>query len=141
MLRFLRTVLALLAVAVFSCGNALSVMAEQGEHGQGAHTGAAPHLLVHAHGHDHEHDPAAHHTHDVNQSVDVCQGSTCAPDDNPENPCCHVHGHCCVSGGFVPSSPAYQTPELRRTELAISQYALPSGAIVNPLLRPPRATV
>lgn len=139
MLKGLRTLLAFLAVAVFACGNALSVMTEASEHALELHANSAFQFVVHAHGHDHVSD--ANHAAHLSPSTDTCQGLGCGADEHPGQPCCHVHAHCCVSSVFPPSQLAFGTPSMRRIEQALLASALPVGAVVNPLLRPPRAAV
>jgi len=135
MLKRLRAVLACLAVAVLACGNALNSVAEATEHPVGLHMMGASQVLIHSHGHNHD----TAHLGDLSQSSGTCQGAGCDTGEHPGQPCCHVHAHCCVSGGFLPSDLSVSGPAMRQIEQSLIANALPDGAIVNPLLRPPRA--
>lgn len=139
MLKGLRTFLALLAVAVFACGNVLSVMAEASEHAMGPHKSITSEGLIHSLGHGHV--SAAGHAEDLIQSAETCEGYGCDTDENPGQPCFHVHAHCCDPSVFQSSEIALASPTMRNIEQALFDHALPDGAVVNPLLRPPRATV
>lgn len=139
MLKRLRTVLVLIAIAAFACGNALNAMAGAAEPlgSVNGRMAAAAHTHVHTSGHAHDAmaDVATDH------STSACQGSLCDAGDHPDSSCCHIHAHCCGFAGFLP------VPLILAALTSSGQYfahfdgAVPLGGIVYPLLRPPRLAV
>ena len=138
MLKRLRTVLVLMAITVFACGNALTAMADAGEHMDG--------LVVNLMGsHEHVHTPG--HTHDATvepeelHAAETCQGAACDSSEHYDHSYCHIHVHCCGVTGFLPAGLQVSDPAPRELSLARFADALPLGGLVYPLLRPPRRSV
>lgn len=138
MLKRLRTVLVLMAITVFACGNALNAVAEAGEHTDGVAVNlTGSHEHVHTRGHSHE----AAVGHEEHHADDSCQGAACDTSEHPDHSYCHIHVHCCGVTGFLPSGLQVSDPAPRELSLARLSDALPLGGLVYPLLRPPRRAV
>jgi hypothetical protein len=132
-----RSQLAWLMVAVLVCGTGIGAFAsvhDQLTTGHFKSIGAAGHS-----GHDHELD----HQHSVVTITDAngaCSTVACQPGDHPEEPCCAVHAHCCVSIGFIPAAAGLlllDHTSLRHSRLAQTFLV---GDLLYLVLRPPRQT-
>lgn len=139
MLKCLRTMLVLVAIAAFACGNALNALAEVSGHLNGGVVTltTAGHAHVHTSGHSHDTTTDQDGVH----TADACQGSVCEADEHPDHPCCHTHAHCCGFAGFLPAPFHFSALTSSGQYLAHFDGAVPLGGIVYPLLRPPRLTV
>jgi hypothetical protein len=145
MRRRIRTVLACLLVAVLACGNGLELYAGTAEHltaghlttGLGNATSSA--VVAHGQGRDHNHHHSS--TAKVVTVASVCGDVPCSDGNGPNAPCCHVHAHCCVTMGFAPSQMSPFLSAGSNTKFAMPSEALPPGAMIDPVLRPPRRAV
>lgn len=137
-----RTFLGILMVAVLACGNPLSALAEAVEHigVEFSHT-ISQNAGSHTHHHDHSQAPGTVDIAGSGLAANDCYAGACHPEDQPGEPCCHVHAHCCGSSGFLPSQALpHQQRFVIAIRMAFVREAVPLGAIVYPLLRPPRST-
>ena len=137
MLKRLRTVLVLMAITVFACGNALIAIADAGAHGDGVVNLTGGHEHVHTPGHSHE----AAVEHEEQHAADTCQGAACDTSEHPDHSFCHIHVHCCGVTGFLPAGLQFSDPAFRALLLTRFADSLPLGGLVYPLLRPPRRSV
>lgn len=166
MLKTLRLLVIRALVAVIACGNGLSFAASAMQHITVQDTatnvaGIAASVSPAAHDHSQHHhsqpsshdhhamaahssapDPSAISDHSAMTEPEPCNGANCLTDDQPSEPCCHTQGHCCLS--FVTLPPAANDLERVQRDSAMlfdAGQSVPPGAIIYPLLRPPRAAV
>ena len=142
MARAVRKFFGILLIAVLACGNPLSAIADAVEHvGAEFSHASSQNAGSHKHRHDHSQTSGMVDIAGSGLAANDCYAGACHPEDQPGEPCCHVHAHCCVSSGYLPSQGLpYQQRVVIATRMAFAREALPLGAIVYPLLRPPRST-
>lgn len=102
---------------------------------------------VHEHGHHapHSHAPQSHASHD-HDGLDT-QGLSAALDqgqheDEPastDQPCAHVHVHCCGSFAVAAQDCTLTGSVVQRAVVPVAQSHIPPGELASPLFRPPRA--
>lgn len=131
--------LACLLVAVLACGNGLSFAAEWAEHSGADFSDVlkdgGAHHHVQTHGHEHI---VAKHVAGLAGSTS-CGALDCPADDHPGARFCHIHAHCCTSGGYVPADvSSFPDPTILRAAFMSAAASISPGAMTFPLLRPPR---
>lgn len=91
---------------------------------------------THAHGHHGTHSHPAH-DHDLVVVADDAVG-----DEEPsssDQPCKHVHMHCCSTVAVTAADVSLSVAVYGRTVVPVADSHIPPGQIAAPLFRPPRA--
>lgn len=97
---------------------------------------------THAHGPHGVHSHPAHdQDHGDDQGLDVGHATQTDDSDAPDQPCKHVHMHCCstVATAAATTDDGLIVAVYPRVFVPIAQSHIPPGQIASPLFRPPRA--
>lgn len=97
---------------------------------------------IHTHGGDDSDAGAssdAHHHHAAMEPSDADAGSQAADGPPPsDQPCKHVHVHCCATVAVPAGDCGLAEPPYARPHVAIADAHVPAGQLASPLFRPPR---
>ena len=91
---------------------------------------------THAHG---AHGTHSHPAHDHEQGLDT---GSAMQDEGPasnDQPCQHVHMHCCSSVAVAATGYNLTIADYARVVVPVADSHIPPGQLASPLFRPPRA--
>lgn len=97
---------------------------------------------IHAHGHHGAHSHPSHDEHgvDLNEGhAAVDQAQQDGDSSSTDQPCGHVHVHCCSSVAVATGGWTLALAVYTRAIAPIARSHVPPGQIASPLFRPPRA--
>lgn len=99
---------------------------------------------THAHG---AHGLHSHPAHDHGSALDVDNATFDHQDHDEqdpasgEQPCTHVHAHCCCTFAVPASECGLKAADFARAAVPFANAPVPHGALVSALFRPPRTAV
>jgi hypothetical protein len=96
---------------------------------------------IHAHGHHGAHSHPSHDEHGVDLHEDhaaIDQAQQDGDSSSTDQPCGHVHVHCCSSVAVATGEWTLALAVYTRAIAPIARSHLPPGQLASPLFRPPR---
>ncbi|MBN8912387.1 MAG: hypothetical protein J0H65_10095 [Rhizobiales bacterium] len=123
--QILRLAVVAVALGAASLNGYASVLAAFDTHAHGAHDTHSHPALDQDHDHEHGLD-AGHAMHDEDPA-------------SSDQPCQHVHMHCCSSVAVAATGYNLAVADYARAIVPIADSHLPPGQLASPLFRPPRA--
>jgi hypothetical protein len=93
---------------------------------------------THAHGHHGTHSHPAHDQ-DHERSFDAGQAMQDEDPASDDQPCKHVHMHCCSSVAMAVADVDFTVATFAHVTAPVADSLLPLGQLSAPLYRPPRA--
>lgn len=95
---------------------------------------------THAHGHHGTHSHPAHDQgHDHGDGLDAGHAMQDEDPVSGDQPCKHVHMHCCSSVAVTIADFDLTDADYARIVVPVADSHLPPGQLASPLFRPPRA--